>query len=335
MSAEIDTTKFYASWVKDAKTLKKSTSGGLFMALAHYTLKRGGVVYGAAFDDGLNLRHIGVENASFLHKLQGSKYLQSHCSESIFKDIKGLLKAERAVLFVGAPCQCAGLKAYLRKDYENLLVCDFICHGVPSRLVFDKYKAWSQKKYGSKLVDVRFRSKDVGGWHRGTVDRYFNNGKVVQVRLDFDWFTRAFHGCLDISISCEHCLYASPLRISDITLGDFWHIQHFMEKAPLFDGASCLVVSSDKVDKILHALAEENQIELIPMPYAKYRNMQGGLSGPHPRGKLASAFMEDLSVLSVNELAKKYYPKLSFKYRAKAHIMTLARRIFAPLGIKF
>ena len=137
-------TEVYASYIKDIEQRKKSTSGGVFYAIAQWVICQGGVVYGAAFDKNFKLRHIGVENLKDLEQLRGSKYLQSFLG-NVFIEIKKNLKAGRWVYFTGVGCQVAGLKSFLHKKYDTLITSDLVCHGVPSQLMFDWHLNYLQK----------------------------------------------------------------------------------------------------------------------------------------------------------------------------------------------
>lgn len=116
----------------------QSSSGGIANVISQWIIKNGGVVYGCALENSEELlvpRHIRVQEEKDLRKLQGSKYVQSDIGETYIqakKDLKnGLL-----VLFTGTPCQIAGLYSYLRHSYDNLFTIDVICHGVPSKQLF-------------------------------------------------------------------------------------------------------------------------------------------------------------------------------------------------------
>ena len=121
----------YADISKDESVRKNSSSGGVFNHLAKYVLNKNGVVFGASFDENFKVIHAYVENENDIIKLQKSKYVQSEIGRT-YKEAKNFLAQGRFVLFTGTPCQIGGLQAYLKKDYDNLITQDFICHGVPS-----------------------------------------------------------------------------------------------------------------------------------------------------------------------------------------------------------
>ena len=156
--------KAYAVWNEIDRCV--SSSGGAFSSFARYVLKKGGAVFGAAFDTNLHCHHINVTTIEGLDALRGSKYVQSEIGDT-YKEIKIVLKDDKYVLFCGTPCQVAGLKAFLRKDYEKLITLDLVCHGVPSDFVFQAYKSKiSTRLAGIGKVDgFEFRRREIGRAH--------------------------------------------------------------------------------------------------------------------------------------------------------------------------
>lgn len=148
----------YAAWAKNREDRMNSSSGGIFSVLAKYVLSFGGVVLGAAFDENFKLKHIAIEDVADLEKLRGSKYLQSFIGNSYF-EVQKYLRENRKVLFSGTPCQIAGLHSFLRRDYENLITLDIVCHGVPSPKVWQSYKEWLETLLKSPLNAFKFRDK--------------------------------------------------------------------------------------------------------------------------------------------------------------------------------
>ena len=153
--------EIYACWIKDDKVRQKSSSGGLFSAIALNVFNQGGIVFGAAFDNQMHLSHIGIDEINLLDKLRRSKYIQSEIG-NCFKLVEEKLKTGKPVFFVGAPCQIAGLNLFLGTDYENLITADFICHGVSSPVVFSKYVEYIESIYSLHVKDVNFRDKRKG-----------------------------------------------------------------------------------------------------------------------------------------------------------------------------
>lgn len=144
----------YAAYDKNART--GSSSGGLFFTIASHVIRRGGMVFGAAYVDGLKVKHVQARTIAELETLRGSKYVQSDLGDC-FKQIKEELQKGTLVYFSGVGCQVAGLYAYLRKNYENLITSDIVCHGVPSQRMFDMHLSHIEKKHKSKVIGYSFR----------------------------------------------------------------------------------------------------------------------------------------------------------------------------------
>ena len=156
-----DPKQVYAVWNKSEEIRFKSTSGGIFSALAKYVFSQSGLVFGAAFDKDLRLRHVKATSEQELVPLRKSKYIQSDAENAIVEAVD-LLKQGKKVLFVGTPCQVAGLKKVSDRWQENLLTSDFICHGVASNRFFEKHYSWEAQRNNGKIVNVDFRDKSFG-----------------------------------------------------------------------------------------------------------------------------------------------------------------------------
>ena len=213
------------TWVavsKDKEKLKKSASGGVFYTLANETIKNGGCAVGAGFDSNFNLNHITARNSEELKKLQGSKYTQSS-TNLIFRDIKKMLNSGERVLFSGCPCQVAGLKAYLGKDYENLFTIDLICHGVPSNRAFKDYIKVLENRKNVKINDFSFRDKSYGWGINGTA--FTSDKKKIKALCTSSSYIYYFLHGLIYRKNCYSCKYACKNRTGDISIGDFWGIE--------------------------------------------------------------------------------------------------------------
>lgn len=214
--------KTWAAVSKDKQKLEKSASGGVFYTLANEIIRQGGCAVGAGFDSEFNLNHITARNSEELKKLQGSKYTQSN-TNLIFRDIKKMLNSGERVIFSGCPCQVAGLKAYLGKDYENLFTIDLICHGVPSnRALKDYLKAFENKKNIS-VKDFYFRDKSIGWGKNGSIISE-KNKKYKLFETSESYFFYFAHSLI-MRENCYNCKYACKNRTGDISIGDFWGIE--------------------------------------------------------------------------------------------------------------
>lgn len=241
--------KAYACINKDEKIRAKSSSGGIYTLLAECIINNGGVVFGARFDEELNLVHSYTDNIQGLEQFRGSKYLQSRIGQS-YKKAKEFLEKDIKVLFSGTPCQISGLLSYLSKEYENLICIDIICHGVPSPKVFKLYRDELEKKYGSTTQRIDFRCKDYG-WKLFCVLLSFNNNTQYMKDLNNDVYMNGFLQNLYLRPSCYECKSKTLNRLSDITIADFWGIQNIASELDDDKGTSLVLVNSNKGKKYL------------------------------------------------------------------------------------
>ena len=218
-----------------------SSSGGIFTALAEIVINRGGVVFGARFDENWEVKHDFTETIEGLSAFRGSKYLQSRI-ENAYSDVETFLKQDRTVLFSGTPCQVAGLKRYLRREYENLLTTDFVCHGVPSPLVWREYLERASK--GRIISNVNFRNK-TESWKKY---KFVVEGKNAIVNQTFfsNEYMQGFLRDIYLRPSCYACPAKSSKSGADITLGDFWGIENYLPEFDDDKGVSLVMVQTEK-----------------------------------------------------------------------------------------
>ena len=262
--------KAVGGWHKNEDIRFESSSGGAFTLFAEHIIKQGGIVYGAALNEELHTEHIGVERIEDLTKLKGSKYVQSDIS-GVYEKIKEQLMRSRKVLFVGAPCQCAGLHSFLHADaafntdadrYGNLYTCDFICHGVPSPKVFRSYINYLEEKFNDKVVTFRFRNKDKGwkpsGLQMGTDIGFLNIGDKRLAPAYNDAFMNGFLDDVYLRPACYSCKFKSlPKYYADITIADFWGVKKVDPE--LLDGkGTSLVLLHNEHGQELFDLVKEN-----------------------------------------------------------------------------
>ena len=260
----------YAAKHKDERIRLASSSGGVFTAIAESVIDEGGVVFGARFDKNWSVIHGYTETKEGLAAFRGSKYVQSRIGES-YKDTEAFLKTGRKVLFSGTPCQIAGLKRFLRKEYDNLLTVDFICHGVPSPGVWREYlKEETERQCGGKnsvlsppkdkLGDVRienisFRNKRLG-WKKysfaltlsTTNGSGAKNTVLLSEPLSKNIFLRGFLADLYLRPSCHACPAKKFKSGSDVTIGDFWGVQNVMPKIDDDKGVSVMFVNRENLN---------------------------------------------------------------------------------------
>lgn len=233
----------------------QSSSGGIFSALAEYVLEKNGLVAGARFDESWLVEHILVKDLNELQMLRGSKYVQSNMKD-VYAEVKSLLKGGKEVLFSGCPCQVAGLKSFLNKNYENLLTVDFICHSIPSQEIFSRYIDVLEQKYKGEVTRFKFRNKDLG-WKSSAVSVQFSNGKKYHNVITEDIYMRGFLGTVYSKEACLNCQFKNSDSNSDITLADFWGAEVF--ESDLIDnkGLSLMIVNSKKGLSVTESISEK------------------------------------------------------------------------------
>lgn len=234
----------YVGYLKNNCIRLKSSSGGLFYPLAKSILDQGGVVFGAAFDDQWNAHHISVEKTRDLPLLMGSKYIQSR-TENTFVDCKKILDQGRPVLYSGVACQIAGLKSFLKKDYEKLITIDVLCHGTPSPKVWQRYLEWRKKEYKSTINNIEFRNKNFG-WSIYSLKIHFKNNKNYSKKYTNDYYYSYFLSNVGLRPSCHDCKFKSLERPSDITIGDAWGINNHHPELNDEKGTSVILVHSER-----------------------------------------------------------------------------------------
>lgn len=234
----------YAAWHLDTAIRQQSSSGGVFTALAENVLNRGGMVVGAAYDDNFLVLHACIESICDLHRLRGSKYVQSQLSPELLHKIQDAVKTDRVVLFSGTPCQVAGLHAFLGTKHNNLLCCDLICHGVPSPFFFKTYVDFSKKKL-KQLASISFRDKCTG-WKNFSVVKHTSSGERVQCSMHEDPYMKAFLQNYALRRCCYLCKFTNIQRQGDITIADFWGISKRMPQYDQDDKGTSLVLVNNQ-----------------------------------------------------------------------------------------
>lgn len=248
-------TKSFAAYALDKTLLENSSSGAIFPLLAKHVLSNGGIVFGAAFDKQFVVRHIGIETLDDLPKLCSSKYVQSEIGET-YSEAKAALKAGRTVYFSGTPCQVAGLKSYLRREYENLITQDVVCHSTPSPQIWKNYKRLLEKTYNGKITSFSFRYKK-NGWEGYYIRAVFDNGSEYLRKAAEDPYQQGFIKGLYSRPSCYSCRFKGIQRTSDITLADFWGVRNIMPEAYEPNGTSIVLLHSKKAENLFQKIAPE------------------------------------------------------------------------------
>lgn len=260
----------YACYAKLSSEHRTSSSGGAFSVFARTMLDCGGIVCGAAFDDSQKVAHILIKKADDLSKVKGTKYVQSTIGD-VYCQIRELLNQEQKVLFSGTPCQIAGLKSFLGKEYSNLLTIDLICHGVPSPMIWEKYLLEMGEAYGEKIIKTTFRNKN-DGINQVTVDYYTESGRLIREKYSECLYIKGFIQNLFVRPSCFICPFKGVKRCSDITLGDFWGAKEYHKKLENDQGVSMMMIHSLLGKKWLKKCWNDFIIESSKVKYAALWN---------------------------------------------------------------
>lgn len=256
----------YEFQCSDEETLMASSSGGVFLNVAKKYIENNGIVYGAAWNNDLLAEHIRVLNKNDLYKLQKSKYMQSYMGK-IFRLIKRDVGEGRCVLFTGCPCQVAGLKNYMGRDYDNLTIIDLLCGGAPSAEFF---KMYLKDDCPSDMESYEFRSKEVNRrFDCETLTITLTDGrKIIRHGGKEDLYQKAYHPHFMCAEHCEHCKYQKLPRLGDITIGDFWGISKKDITISSEKGISAVLVNNNKGRRIIEELKNEaNIIKQVPLDW--------------------------------------------------------------------
>lgn len=255
----------YAAYSRDEAMRLSSSSGGVFTELAKAVLNDGGAVFGAAYNEAFEVVHICSENETDLARLRGAKYAQSDLGDS-FRDVKRRLEQGQKVLFSGTPCQVAGLKAFLRKDYENLLTVDFVCLSVPSPKAWKAYVSFraEQDDDGRLPKSINLRSKKTG-WTNYQYSNLFQyaDDNFFAAKSGDSLYMKLFGGGYISREACENCRFKGYSRASDLTIGDFWGIWDIAPEMDDNKGTSVVLVQNQQGAELLQSVS--NRLVLKPV----------------------------------------------------------------------
>lgn len=290
---------------KDMRVRWNSTSGGAFSAFADVMYAQGGYVSGAIYNEDFSVCNYVSGNSDDLEKLRSSKYLQSR-AEGIFKEIRELLRSGKKVLACGTPCQMAALRRFLRKDYDNLIIVDFICRGVNSPKVYRAYLDSLEKRYGSKVVYVKAKNKELG-WRNLTRKVTFATGESYYgVHMEDD-FRRGYHTNVFCRPSCYDCQFKGFPRIADITIADYWGIEKVDKNLDNNIGTSMILLNSNK--GLAYFEEAKDKFEYIETPFEAILGGNIALRKSIEPAKIdRTSFFEDLDKHDFDYVTAKYYP---------------------------
>lgn len=292
----------YAAYNKNYDIRLKSTSGGIFTILAIFFIEEFNAnVYGSAFDNNLNVGHIMVNKIEDLVLLRGSKYPQSKIGE-VYKRVKSDLDKGVTVFFIGTPCQIAGLKAYLRKEYDLLYTMDFVCHGVASDKTWRDYVTYLKQK--GDIENIVFKSKP-HGWRKWYFRVIYKNENIYQIRGGMNLFMRSFLSYTNIRQSCYKCNFKGLNRYSDFTISDCWGIGEKNKKLNDDKGLSAILIHNDRASNIFEKIKENLNYERYDANVLMEGNWTTFKSVP--ANKIRSQFFENVMNKGTMYALKKYF----------------------------
>lgn len=323
----------YAAQAKDNEALGRSASGGAFQMLAETVLEQGGICYGCEMvltENGFFARHVRIDDQSQLPRILNSKYIPSIIGKT-YREVKADLEAERLVLFSGTPCQIEGLRAYLAKEYENLITADLICHGVTSARLFNDYIHQVEERDQIRIVEYMFRDKQIS-WGTNYCYRYYR-------KTDPKRFMRCRHCPREESSymmhylrgdffreACYTCTLSSTDRVSDFTLGDYWaiekeHPEFITDGRPrmvLRRGISCILANTEKAEQNMKLLDNKMIIHQVPLQSIVLHN--GNLQKASEKGKMRDEILSVYRNHGYKPIDERYRQSVGYKmgiYRAK------------------
>ena len=304
---ELDVTNYqqqaFACWHKDEKLRMMSTSGGVFTGLARYVLSKQGVVFGVRFDKDFRAVHAEAVNLEQLKYFRGSKYIQSYVG-NVYKTVKQRLESNRIVLFTGTPCQNAGLRSYLGKAYDNLITVDFICHSVPSPLVFNDYLEYIRKTTDSDITGINFRYKKPS-WTVYSMRIDFSSHKPYVANYFKDPFLIGFSKDYFSKDCCHQCKYTKLIRQSDITIADFWgYVSGDRKYRNNEKGISLVLTNSEKGSNIFSAISADYIVRQKSIQEAMKNRC---LYAPYKKNPLSDDFWKEYLEHRDFELVKNKY----------------------------
>jgi acetyltransferase-like isoleucine patch superfamily enzyme/coenzyme F420-reducing hydrogenase beta subunit len=326
----------YAAIHKNLEVRFDSTSGGLFSALAEKMYKDGGYVGGAVYNDDFSVSQFISNDKKDILRLRSSKYQQSDLT-GFFTQVRTIVKSGEKALVCGAPCQMAALRAFLGKDYQNLLIADFVCLGTNSPLVARKYTESLEKQYSSRIVWQKAKNKELG-WRNLTGKYQFADGRNVYITKDENLFTRGYlHTNVFCRPSCYDCRFKGFPRIADITLADFWGIEKVDKSMDDDLGTSLVLVNSEKGRAYFDEVRQKIKSVSVPFESILPGNMALTRSLGLPKVN-RDDFFKDLRDDDFISVANKYFPFVQSKkqqikkwLRILKHIAIITQFKFYPL----
>ncbi|MCC8136463.1 MAG: Coenzyme F420 hydrogenase/dehydrogenase, beta subunit C-terminal domain [Clostridiales bacterium] len=303
--------KAYGGWITDEPVCKKSSSGGAFPLFANYILEKGGTVYGVAMSDTLQAEHRRISSEKELELLQGSKYIQSNIGDT-YRQAEDDLKKSKHVLFTGTPCQIAGLLSYLGKSYDKLYTMESICHGVPSPLVFEKYISYLNDSRKDTVTNFKFRHKETP-WkplgQTGTIVTYASGKEERFFPVHKDPFMNGFLADLYLRKSCYECPFKPAYKKeyhADITIADFWGVDHVDQELNNPGGTSLILLNSSHGEELFAQVRDGFEGKEVEFEKAVKQNRSLYHSAKAPSEKERTGFFDSLNHKPFEQTKRRY-----------------------------
>lgn len=323
--------KAYMFKAADEDVVYDSSSGGMFSVLADWIMNNGGVVYGARYDyQNRRLVHSSTDECD-LKELRKSKYIESFIGGT-YRGVRRNLQDDRYVLFVGTPCQVAGLYKYLGRmsSSEKLLTVDFVCHGVPSNQLFSDYVRYAEKKHKSVLAHFDFRPKE-RGWKGRIFKLEFSNGKSLFEPVRENYYYFAFNKKWMLRESCYNCTMLKK-SLSDMTIGDFWGIRNIEQYKDEDKGMSMVVIHTSKGQEAFSKIAEGNFIRNLSMNDIAYVYGERETATGYDL-ELRKRLMEEVSGRGYMEVLKEHYWDEMLRERLHTFISARVKAVLRFMGL--
>ena len=307
----------------DESVRMESTSGGAFSAIAEYVIKNDGVVYGAAYDENFKVKHISIEKNDEIWRFRNSKYVQSFLGKT-FNEVRKNLIAGRIVCFSGTPCQIEGLQSFLRKEYDNLILVDVVCHGIGSPLIWDKYLE-TIKDF--QPDNIYFRWKHYG--YKYSTMSFFKDGtEVYHSGVETDSMLRAyFTNSCDRNV-CYDCPFKKRYRVSDITIWDCFQPKYFDKSFDDDKGTTSVIIHSKKGQDMWMNVLKDGLLKFCEVDPDELVLGNREMFASVPKSEMRDSILKDARSLSGEELFSKYF-SITLKTRLKKSI----RLILLKFGI--
>lgn len=295
----------YAVQSRQKNIRLRSTSGGTFSEIARSFIKTGGCVCAAGYDEQGKVVHKLINTISEIDELCESKYVQSNLN-NCFAEVESCLSSSRKVLFVGTPCQVAGVKAYLRNKDEKLYTIDLVCYGVPSPMIYIEWRAEIERVYKKKIAYVHFRDKSFG-YAAPNVKIVFKDGSSAEQTFLIKSYMKTFMSGLNVRPSCSECTFKGIDRCSDLTFGDCWHIGVFQKAMDDNLGTTSVYVHSPKGSMLLDMI--KNQVNISQIDTQQEIKLDGRkINESVQKNPNSIIFFNDARTLPYDVLVKKWVP---------------------------